>query len=391
LKLRRSRFSVTVNNEAEFFVEGEAYYARFLQMISGAQNYIHLQTYIFELDKFGLQVKAELVKAAARGVKVYLLVDGIGSQVFASGVLAEFAEAGVQFFRFNEIHGRSPIGNWARRLHHKILLVDGKAMVGGINVISETFGVAGTEPHLDFAVLIYGEVIPGLKAYCEKVFSKAASAAVEFPAGHRTIAANDKVKLKISVNDWIFRRNQISKLYSRFVEKAASDIVIINSYFFPRRKFMKQLAQAARRGVRVRLILPMFSDWTISVLASEYLYSYFLKQNVEIYRWKKSVLHGKMATVDGHSTTVGSFNLNYTAYQQNLELNVDVLSDSFTQKVNARIEDWIANSCERASLRDIEGAALKVRVLRFLSYVVMSLIANFSVAITTRNVKSNLT
>lgn len=384
----RDRFSVTENNEGHFYLEGEDYYARYLQMIQRAQRTIHLHTYIFEMDRFGSEVTKELVAAASRGVKVFLLVDGVGSKNFTTEVLQDFQKSGMQVYRFNEIHGRRWIGDWGRRLHHKVLIADDAAMVGGINVVSLTYNVAGAEPHLDFAVYITGGVVTELQTYCEKIFCRAAFKKVSFP---HAVKAPEKpgLRMKISINDWTLWKTAITRRYSRLVADADKNIVIVSSYFFPRRKFMKQLAAAARRGVRVRIILPKYSDWPISVLASQYLYSYFLKRDIEIYQWKSSVLHGKMATVDNRMTTVGSFNLHYTAYQQNLEMNVDVFSKSFTEAVNTQVEAWIVNSCEKASLSEIANAPLKIRILRVLSYLVMSLVANFSVAVTTRALKTN--
>ena len=386
--MRSDAFQVTTNNEAEFFVEGEAYYQLYLRMISSARHTIHLQTYIFELDNFGTHVKKELISAAARGVAVYLLVDDIGSQDLEESVAQEFRNAGVYFCRFNEILFQSWIGNWGRRLHHKILLADDEALVGGINVISVAYGYQNVVPYLDFAVRIKGSVIKELTSYCEKTFSHSYPKPVLFKPIDSPLKIPEGIKLKIFINDWTLWRRQITKQYSQLVKSAKSDIVIINSYFFPRRKFMKQLADAAKRGVRVRLILPKYSDWPSYISASQYLYSYFLKNGVEIYQWENSILHGKMATIDDSSTTIGSFNLNYTGYQQNLEMNVNLYSKEFTQDLNKRIEGWIAESCEKIDGRDfLEKTGFLIKTKRFCFYIILSLVANFSIALSVRGTK----
>lgn len=164
---------------------------------------------------------------------------------------------------------------------------------------------------------------------------------------------------------------------------AQHQITIINSYFFPRKKFMKQLTDAVDRGVRVRLILPKYSDWPSYILASEYLYSFFLERGVEIYQWKKSILHGKLATVDHEWSTIGSFNLNYTSYQQNLELNVDIYSNEFTTFLNCEIDKLIIEGCQRVEINDFkEVCSFKTRIARLFFYLILSLIANFSIGLT---------
>ncbi|MEK6627874.1 MAG: phospholipase D-like domain-containing protein [Bdellovibrionota bacterium] len=388
-------FQVSLNNEVKFFEEGEAYYKHFLKMIADAKGVIHLQTYIFEMDNFGTEVKNELIRASLRGVKVYLLVDAVGSKKLREGVISEFQSAGVFFCLFNEISIRNWVGNWAvrwgRRLHHKILLVDSVALVGGINVISASFGHKNVEPYLDFAVHIDGSVIKDLSKYCETTFRRnyVKPIVFGFHPFHSKPNSHSGMSLKISINDWILRRWQITQQYSHLVRSAKSDIVIINSYFFPRKKFMKQLIAAAHRGVRVRLILPKYSDWPSYVLATQYLYSYFLKNGVEIYQWKKSILHGKLATVDNSSATIGSFNLNYTSYQQNLEMNVDLFSSEFTQNLNRKIDTWIVESCEKIDKKKItKKTTFKTYLAQIFFYTILSLVANFSVAVTVRGLKS---
>ncbi len=389
--MKSDLFAARSENEVQFFEEGEVYYSTFLQKIRSAQQVIHLQTYIFEMDKFGSIVKEELIQASLRGVKVYLLVDGIGSKNLDDLIANEFMQAGVFYCKFSQVNFTNWVGIWSRRLHHKILLADGEAFVGGINVISETYTLNEVAPQLDFAVLLKGPIIQSLRVYCELIFSQTYSKSVKFdpmPAFQDRLSA--VTTTKISVNDWFIWRSQITKQYKNLVASAEKDIVIINSYFFPRKKFMKQLVKAAKRGVRVRLILAKYSDWPSYVLATQYLYQYFLKNGVEIYQWNKSILHGKLATVDDKTVTIGSFNLNYTSYRHNLEMNVDLFSKEFTKNLNEKIENWITNSCEKIDADVfIEKATFKKRVAQLFFYLVLSLVANFSNALMFRKKKQD--
>lgn len=346
---------------------------------------MYLQTYIFELDAFGRAVHSALIAAAARGVKVYVLVDSIGSLLFSEAAEQELREAGVYFCRFNKIRFKW-LGMWGRRLHHKILIRDGHdAMVGGINVVSDSYGMANIRPQLDFAVFLQGPTVKLLAEYCEKIFAKSYSKKIIFSGAPVAIPFAENcspVQLRISVNDWMQGRWQITSHYSKMVHEARHSITIVNSYFFPRMKFMQQLVGAAKRGVKVRLLLPKYSDWPQWVLASQYLYYYFLKNGVEVYQWKGSILHGKLATVDGRSTTIGSFNLNYTSYQQNLEMNVDIFAEEFTQDIDRKIASYIAESSEQIHYEEFAmRASLKHRFLRYFYYLLLSVVESFSVAL----------
>ncbi|AGH94575.1 phospholipase D-like domain-containing protein [Pseudobdellovibrio exovorus] len=380
-----SFFKKTDGNHIEFFQEGDDYYTRYLQMIDEAQSSIHLQTYIFKEDAFGQQVIRALIRSAERGVKVYVLIDSVGSFDFSRQAEERLKEAGIYFCRFNGIRIRW-LGQWGRRLHHKVLLTDHeRAIIGGINVISESYLDSQKVPHqLDFAVYLEGPVATDLTRYCQLIFSKACKLKLKFPDPRLEPRTEfpDGVALQISINDWIYRRWQITRLYSQLTKVANREIIIVNSYFFPRKKFMKQLKAAAERGVRVRLILPRFSDWPSYVKATQYLYAYFLKNKIEVYEWKSSILHGKLALIDGTWSTIGSFNLNYTSYQQNLEMNVNVFDPAFNQKLNQQLQKYMDEGCEKInSSTFLEKADWMTKASRFFFYIILSLVANFSIGI----------
>lgn len=379
--MKKALFPITTNNHVEFYQEGEHYYDKFLNCIRSAKKSIHLQTYIFEIDQVGSKVQNELINAAKRGVEVCVLVDSIGSRNLTLKDEQLFQDAGVLFCRFNGIQFKW-LYRWGRRLHHKILLVDyQEAIVGGINVLN---GCAhgSSIPQLDFAIYLKGPETIELSHYCQRIFNKASKSNRPLKKITEYHDTDGGYKVGISINDWIHGRSRITKQYARMTFEAQESITIINSYFFPRKKFMKQLTEAAARGVKVRLILPKYSDWPSYVMASEYLYEYFLKRGVEIYLWNKSILHGKLATIDNQWSTIGSFNLNYTSYQQNLEMNVDIYSKDFTEKLNSKIEEYITYGCEKIDPEFFKQKyTFRVRISRLFFYLILALIANFSIGL----------
>lgn len=379
--MKRELFPITKNNHVEFYQDGDLYYDKFLTCIRSATTSIHLQTYIFGIDSIGSRVRDELIMAAKRGVEVCVLVDSIGSRNLTPEAEQVFRNGGIHFSRFNGIQFKW-LYRWGRRLHHKILLIDYKeAIVGGINVLDGC--IPGSNiPQLDFAVYLKGPETVALAHYCQHIFKKATKQNIPMTKITDYIHVEHGYDVGISINDWIHGRSKITKQYSRMTVEAQKSITIINSYFFPRKKFMKQLTDAAARGVKVRLILPRYSDWPSYIMASEYLYEYFLKRGVEIYLWNKSVLHGKAATIDESWSTIGSFNLNYTSYQQNLEMNVDIYSPDFTKDLNLKIEEYIADGCEKIDPQAFEEKyTFRVRMSRLFFYLILAIIANFSIGL----------
>lgn len=379
-------FHITKGNHIEFYLDGIEYQDRYIELIENAQKSIHLQTYIFELDEFGNKVFAALKAAAKRGVHVYVLIDSMGSREFPEKAEEELKNAGIYFKRFNALHIKW-LYRWGRRLHHKVLLVDHtKSLIGGINVY-DGLKHEDPSPQLDFAAYLEGTATVDITNYCRLVFKKAYRKNLHFE--HFT--ENNKKELYhksgfdvgISINDWVHRRWRISRQYSKMTSLAQKQLTIINSYFFPRQKFMEQLVKLVKRGVRVRLVLPRYSDWPSYVYASEHLYDYFIRNGVEIYQWQESILHGKLATVDDTWSTIGSFNLNYTSYQQNMEMNVDVYSREFTTYLNKEIENIIALGCIKIDAKNyLVRAPFKVRMKRLFYYAFFSILSNFAIGLT---------
>ncbi len=379
--MSRDVFRMTKDNYVEFFKEGQDYYRSYVEAIQSAKRSIMLQTYIFHMDHFGRDVHASLVEAAMRGIKVYVMVDSVGSRLFEEVASDQLQSAGVHFIRFNGITFEF-LYRWGRRLHHKILIIDQElCFLGGINIISGFDKKTGT-PQLDFAVLLKGPIVENINVYAKTLFSKSSPETVFFDSPMPSQKFKNGVQIKLLINDWVHRRFQISKQYSYLTRLAQKEILIINSYFFPKRRFMYQLVEAAARGVRVRLILPKYSDWPTYILASEYLYDFFLKNGVEIYQWNLGNHHGKLAIIDENFTTIGSFNLNYTSYQQNLEMNVNVYSQVFVGLVKNEMEELIIKNCTKLSQKDFsQNAKFKIRFLRFYYYLILSMISNFSVGL----------
>ena len=118
-------------NQVELVKSGEEFIARQEEIIAKAVREIHIQSYIFEPDETGLRIIVALKEAALnRGVKIYILVDAYGSQNFSPFHKKSFKDAGIKFRRFGKLYsgGSFHIG---RRLHQKVIVVDGEvAMVG---------------------------------------------------------------------------------------------------------------------------------------------------------------------------------------------------------------------------------------------------------------------
>jgi cardiolipin synthase len=137
-------------------------------------------------------------------------------------------------------------------------------------------------------------------------------------------------------------------------KKSKSDIIIMSSYFLPGRDFRKRLRDATRRKVRVRVVLTQVSDVALAKSAERYLYHWLFKNKIEIYEYKKTVLHGKIAVCDQRWVSVGSYNLNELSAKASVEMNLEVDNEKFGSQVYATLNEIIQSDCVRVTEADFD-------------------------------------
>ncbi len=335
-------------NRVHLIRGGAAYFEALEDLIRQAQHYLYLQVYILEADETGNRIRKALEKAAARGVYVHVLVDGYASQNLPLAFIQSLVLAGVQF-RFFEPLYRSRYFYFGRRLHHKVVVADGRrALVGGLNISDRYNDTAQHPAWLDWAVLAEGEVAMGLHNICA---ARALSAwrihPSKLPRPPAFPLPETKVMVGIRVNDWVRRKSEITNCYLKMIARADKEILIMSSYFFPGRKIRRQLVKAAHRGVRIRIVVAGHSDVKLAKQAERYMYRWMLKNRMEVYEYQRNVLHAKVAVCDCHRVTIGSYNLNEISERASVELNLEIADENFARQVHHRMEEIISRDCER--------------------------------------------
>lgn len=335
--------NTTTNFSAENVIlvhSGKDFFDRLEDLINEARTEIHFQTYIFDNDATGNRIVAALKKAVARKVRVYLLLDGLGSRALSDVFITELTSSGIHFRFFSPLLSSNSF-YFGRRLHHKIVVADAKtALIGGINVAEKYEGTVTEKPWLDYAVLIKNTAVGHeLQAICFYYFFKKKDRAYKRSTPD---FIENQTKISILQNDWLRQKNEIQRSYIKSIYTAQSEIIIVCSYFLPGKKLTRSLKKAAQRNVRVRLILSGVSDVPLVKEAINYYYSFLLRNNIELYEWNQSILHGKTAVVDQKWTTIGSFNLNHLSSYASIEMNVGIDSKAFAENYQKHLETIIA-------------------------------------------------
>lgn len=337
-------------NRVKLVHGGREYFALLEEIIDGAQHSVHLQTYIFNDDETGRTIGNALIRAAKRGLQVYFLADGYASQDMSEDFIEQLQEAGVHF-RFFEPLLKSQYFYFGRRLHHKVTVIDARfALVGGVNIANRYNDFNGIPAWMDMAVLVEGEAAAELYQYCYHLWSKDKTPQ-ELPSCHQklleSIPDKEKCSVRIRRNDWVKAKREIWKTYFHLFNNATESITVMCSYFLPSLVLRRGLSRATKRGVKVKVILAGPSDVMVAKHAERYLYNWMLRHKIEIYEYQPAILHAKMAVVDNHWVTIGSYNINDISAYASIELNVDIRNKPWARTVQKELDAIIARDCIR--------------------------------------------
>jgi cardiolipin synthase len=341
----------THHNKVRLVHGGKDYFSTLLELIDQAKITIHLQTYIFDGDETGRMVADALLRAAARQVQVFILLDGYASQHLPHPIIKEWKDIGIHFRWFWPLF-KSRHFYLGRRLHHKVVVVDAaRGMAGGVNISDRYNDIDGKPAWLDRALLVEGQAALKLHIICRDMWTKAywkkdnpKKDKVSWLPG---IVPEEECMVRVRQNDWVQGKNEISRSYLEMFRQAQSRITLLSSYFLPGSILRKQMAQAAKRGVAVRIIVGGVSDVKISRFAEQYMYRWLFSNNMQVYEFQDTILHGKMAAYDGIWMTNGSYNVNRISAYASVELNMDVRDTEFATRVEGELEEIIRNQCKQ--------------------------------------------
>ncbi|MGA6924657.1 MAG: phospholipase D-like domain-containing protein, partial [Desulfosarcina sp.] len=169
----------------------------------------------------------------------------------------------------------------------------------------------------------------------------------------------------------IRHRRDIEAAYLQAIEQAQREIILANAYFLPGLNFRHALVNAAGRGVRVVLLLQGRMDHPLLHYASHALYGSFLDEGIEIYEYHKSLLHAKVAVIDGHWATVGSSNLDPFSLLLSMEANIVVDDGSFAMELKHSLEEAIKMGARQIVTNSWRTKSSRQRLVSWLSYGVV--------------------
>lgn len=364
-------------NKITLLENGEGFFPRVFECIAAATQEVLLETFILFEDKVGKGLQEALLKAAERGVQIDITIDGYGSPDLSAEYILSLTRAGVRVHVFDpspRIWGYRT--NLFRRMHRKIVVVDGKrAFVGGINYSADHLADFGPEAKQDYAVEIEGPLVADIHQFVHAQLKlgqpSQGSRIQQFlrrkadPPQHDSLPHAGEAQAIFVTRDNREHHSDIERHYRIAIRGARHRIVMANAYFFPGYRLLRQLRKAARRGVDVRLILQGQPDMPIVKIAAGLLYHHLLAAGVKIYEYRERPLHGKVALTDDEWSTVGSSNLDPLSLSLNLEANVIIKDRTFNEELSRNLDRLMQDSCKQVLASDVAETGLWVRIRSF--------------------------
>ncbi len=353
---------VTFGNRATLFTRGRDAFAAMLDAIDAARDHVNLESYIFQDDATGRRFADALVRKAAAGLVVNLTVDAAGCWGVPDGFFEDLQARGVRVLVYNPVAPwRVHHGRWVlnRRNHRKILVVDGRVgFTGGMN-IGDEYDDAGDTPGRwkDTHERIEGPAV----RYLQRVFmgcrwrkeGDAVPPADYFP----DLAEAGEHAVRVLPTSPVIGRPYVRIVLRRALRAARRSILATQAYFMPDTRVLWSLRAAARRGVRVGLVVPSETDHALSLHAGRATYGRLLRAGVEIHQLQAQRLHQKTVVVDGEWSILGSANMDIRSFRINHEISIDILGRDFAE----RLEDAWREDLSRS--RPLDAASWARRPL----------------------------
>jgi phosphatidylserine/phosphatidylglycerophosphate/cardiolipin synthase-like enzyme len=333
------RFPWRPGNRFRLLVDGDRFYAAMLGSIAAAQRFVLLEMYLFESGKVADRFIAALVGAAARGVRVCLLLDGFGALGLDKKDRQRLVAGGVELVVYNPLRTRSGHGNLFRD-HRKLLLIDGVvAFTGGAGIADEFDPGLHPDRHWHETMLeIRGPVVCDWQILFTEIWNRWSDRPLQLPP-LSPLAERDGQRGRVVAQGRFPGRSEVMRSHISRIRSARRRVWLATAYFVPSWKLRRALRHAVGKGADVRLLLPgpLTDHPAVRHLACRH-YERLLRAGVRIFEYQPRFLHSKVLLCDDW-VSIGSSNLDRWNYRWNLEANQELADLDLADQVQTLFED----------------------------------------------------
>ena len=339
-------------NRFELFSDTQAILAAIARDIDGAGTSVLMEFYIWNEGGAADEVLEAVIRAARRGVRCLLLIDGLGARPWWKGTQPQrLRDAGVQL-RAALPTGllRTLIGRTDLRLHRKIVVIDGAvAWTGSMNLVDPRYFKqgSGVGEWVDAMARFEGTVVNPLAGILIGDWSLETGDALQKlidDHGLGRAQPTGMANVQVVPSGPGQSEDGLLQMILGLINSACEDLVLTTPYLVPDDAMILALRGAAARGVAVTLIVPEKVDSFLTRYASRSYYDDLLDAGVMIELYRGGLLHTKSISVDGTMSMFGTVNLDMRSLWLNYEVALFVYQAEFAVALRNLQKTYIAQS-----------------------------------------------
>lgn len=314
-------------NDVQTLVNGDEFFPAMLKAVREAKKTIALETYIWESGKISDEFIVALDDRARAGVKVNVIVDGMGTLKFKNEDRDRLRKAGVKLMTYGREHWYDIKPDINHRTHRKLLIVDGKIGFTGGMCISDTWAGAGNDPKhwRETQVRIEGPVVREMQAVFASNWLQTTAEVLLGPDYFPETYPVGRAKAQCLKSGPDENPENARLSYLLAIASARKTIRLEHAYFVPDDLSTRMLLLARQRGVKVQVIVPAINDSRFGRAASRSRWGPLLAGGVEFYLFQPAMLHSKVMIVDDVFLTIGSVNFDNRSFSINDEVSANII------------------------------------------------------------------
>jgi cardiolipin synthase A/B len=337
---------IVAGNRVRALQNGDEIFPPMLAAIREAEKTVCFETFIYWSGEIARELSEALAERARAGVRVHVLLDWLGSKKLDETLIAAMEEAGVEVERYHPVRWYH-LGRLNHRTHRKLLVVDGRVgFTGGVGIGDEWLGHAQDPDHWrDVHFRVEGPVVAHLQAAFMDNWLKTRARVLHGAEYFPPLAPVGDVDAQMFRSSPREGSESVRLMYLLAIAAAREEILMANAYFVPDDLAREELVAAARRGVRVRIVVPgRHIDADLVRFASRARWGPLLEAGVEIHEFQPTMYHCKVFIADRLLVSVGSTNFDNRSFRLNDEANLNLFDREFAAAMSAVIEADLARS-----------------------------------------------
>lgn len=331
---------VLTGNRVRHLRNGEEIFPAMIAAIAAARRSIAFETYIYWSGEVGQRFSDALSERARAGVQVHVTLDWVGSSKMDARLIDGMKQAGVQVERYRPLRWYN-LDRINHRTHRKLLVIDGAtAFTGGVGIADQWQGHAQDPKHWrDSHFLIEGPAAAQMQAAFGDNWVKMTGRVLHGPSYYPALSRHGDMDAQVFLSSPSGGSESMHLMYLMSIAAASRSIDLAAAYFVPDELTQRALLEARERGVRVRILVPgEHIDSDAVRLASKAQWGPLLRQGVELYEYRPTMMHVKLLIVDRHLVSVGSTNFDSRSFQLNDEASLNVYESGFADEMTRVFE-----------------------------------------------------